>query len=136
MDGLKLTIATTDYDHFPDFQLGVVKAEGIQHGGAEATRLLLEMVTTDNLVGAMLDYGPTLGRWYGPKKAPREKACPANDADEPRYGRAPALVRGRRTRRMLPRRAIVRYREDYGDTDGVTAKGLKLDAEAVANAGR
>ena len=31
MDRLKLTIATTDYDHFPDFQLGVVKAEDIQH---------------------------------------------------------------------------------------------------------
>jgi 4,5-dihydroxyphthalate decarboxylase len=31
MGRLKLTIATTDYDHFPDFQLGVVKAEGIQH---------------------------------------------------------------------------------------------------------
>ena len=31
MERLKLTIATTDYDHFPDFQLGVVNAEGIQH---------------------------------------------------------------------------------------------------------
>lgn len=31
MDRLKLTIATTDYDHFRDLRLGVVKAEGIQH---------------------------------------------------------------------------------------------------------
>ena len=31
MGRLKLTIATTDYDHFPDFQLGGVNAEGIQH---------------------------------------------------------------------------------------------------------
>jgi 4,5-dihydroxyphthalate decarboxylase len=28
---LKLTIATTDYDHFRDFRLGLVKAEGIDH---------------------------------------------------------------------------------------------------------
>src|ERR1700693_2460396 len=28
---LKLTIATTDYDHFRDFRTGVVKAEGIEH---------------------------------------------------------------------------------------------------------
>jgi 4,5-dihydroxyphthalate decarboxylase len=28
---LKLTIATTDYDHFRDFRLGFVKAEGIDH---------------------------------------------------------------------------------------------------------
>lgn len=26
----------------------------------------------------------------------------------------------------------MRYREDYGDSEGVTAKGLKLDADAVA----
>jgi len=31
MSNLKLTIATTDYDHFRDFRLGVVKAEGIDH---------------------------------------------------------------------------------------------------------
>ena len=29
--GLKLTIATTDYDHFRDFRLGLVRAEGIDH---------------------------------------------------------------------------------------------------------
>src|SRR5258705_11006817 len=29
MSNLKLTIATTDYDHFRDFRLGFVKAEGI-----------------------------------------------------------------------------------------------------------
>ena len=31
MSDLKLTIATTDYDHFRDFRFGVVKAEGIDH---------------------------------------------------------------------------------------------------------
>jgi len=31
MTKLNLTIATTDYDHFRDFRLGVVKAEGIDH---------------------------------------------------------------------------------------------------------
>ena len=31
MAHLKLTIATTDYDHFRDFRLGTVKAEGIDH---------------------------------------------------------------------------------------------------------
>ena len=31
MKRLKLTIATTDYDHFRDFRLGVVKSEGIEH---------------------------------------------------------------------------------------------------------
>src|ERR1700754_3565519 len=31
MSLLKLTIATTDYDHFRDFRLGQVKAEGIDH---------------------------------------------------------------------------------------------------------
>jgi 4,5-dihydroxyphthalate decarboxylase len=31
MNQLKLTIATTDYDHFRDFRLGLVKAEGIDH---------------------------------------------------------------------------------------------------------
>ena len=31
MSALKLTIATTDYDHFRDFRLGMVKAEGIEH---------------------------------------------------------------------------------------------------------
>lgn len=31
MDRLKLTIATTDYDHFRDFRLGAVRAEGIDH---------------------------------------------------------------------------------------------------------
>ena len=31
MSNLKLTIATTDYDHFRDFRLGFVKAEGIDH---------------------------------------------------------------------------------------------------------
>ena len=31
MPQLKLTIATTDYDHFRDFRLGLVKAEGIDH---------------------------------------------------------------------------------------------------------
>ncbi|MGA7486480.1 MAG: ABC transporter substrate-binding protein [Xanthobacteraceae bacterium] len=31
MSGVKLTIATTDYDHFRDFRLGIVKAEGIDH---------------------------------------------------------------------------------------------------------
>src|ERR1700761_2572506 len=31
MNKLKLTIATTDYDHFRDFRLGLVKAEGIDH---------------------------------------------------------------------------------------------------------
>ena len=31
MSKLKLTIATTDYDHFRDFRLGVVNAEGIDH---------------------------------------------------------------------------------------------------------
>jgi 4,5-dihydroxyphthalate decarboxylase len=30
MNRLKLTIATTDYDHFRDFRLGLVKAEGIR----------------------------------------------------------------------------------------------------------
>ena len=28
--GVALTIATTDYDHFRDFRLGVVRAEGIE----------------------------------------------------------------------------------------------------------
>jgi 4,5-dihydroxyphthalate decarboxylase len=31
MGRLKLTIATTDYDHFRDFRLGAVQAEGIDH---------------------------------------------------------------------------------------------------------
>ena len=31
MSRLKLTIATTDYDHFRDFRLGIVNAEGIDH---------------------------------------------------------------------------------------------------------
>ena len=31
MSDLKLSIATTDYDHFRDFRLGAVKAEGIDH---------------------------------------------------------------------------------------------------------
>jgi 4,5-dihydroxyphthalate decarboxylase len=31
MKRLKLTIATTDYDHFRDFRFGLVKAEGIDH---------------------------------------------------------------------------------------------------------
>src|SRR3979490_1476039 len=31
MNRLKLTIATTDYDHFRDFRTGAVKAEGIDH---------------------------------------------------------------------------------------------------------
>jgi len=31
MSKLKLSIATTDYDHFRDFRLGIVKAEGIDH---------------------------------------------------------------------------------------------------------
>lgn len=31
MERLKLTIATTDYDHFRDFRLGTVNAEGIEH---------------------------------------------------------------------------------------------------------
>ena len=31
MPQLKLSIATTDYDHFRDFRLGLVKAEGIEH---------------------------------------------------------------------------------------------------------
>ena len=31
MSKLKLTIATTDYDHFRDFRLGFVNAEGIDH---------------------------------------------------------------------------------------------------------
>ena len=44
---------------------------------------------------------------------------------------------GKRTalgdRRMLPRGALVRYREDYGDRLGADGKGLKLTAEAVAD---
>jgi len=31
MSRVKLTIATTDYDHFRDFRLGIVNAEGIDH---------------------------------------------------------------------------------------------------------
>src|SRR5713101_6138781 len=31
MSRLQLTIATTDYDHFRDFRLGLVNAEGIDH---------------------------------------------------------------------------------------------------------
>ena len=31
MSRLKLSIATTDYDHFRDFRLGTVQAEGIEH---------------------------------------------------------------------------------------------------------
>jgi 4,5-dihydroxyphthalate decarboxylase len=31
MSRLKLSIATTDYDHFRDFRLGAVQAEGIEH---------------------------------------------------------------------------------------------------------
>ena len=31
MSQVKLTIATTDYDHFRDFRLGAVQAEGIEH---------------------------------------------------------------------------------------------------------
>ena len=31
MSQLKLSIATTDYDHFRDFRMGLVKAEGIDH---------------------------------------------------------------------------------------------------------
>jgi 4,5-dihydroxyphthalate decarboxylase len=31
MSDLKLAIATTDYDHFRDFRLGLVRAEGIDH---------------------------------------------------------------------------------------------------------
>jgi len=31
MNRLKLSIATTDYDHFRDFRLGTVNAEGIEH---------------------------------------------------------------------------------------------------------
>ncbi len=31
MGGIRLSIATTDYDHFRDFRLGLVRAEGIDH---------------------------------------------------------------------------------------------------------
>jgi 4,5-dihydroxyphthalate decarboxylase len=31
MSLLRLSIATTDYDHFRDFRLGLVKAEGVDH---------------------------------------------------------------------------------------------------------
>ena len=31
MSRLKLSVATTDYDHFRDFRLGLVNAEGIDH---------------------------------------------------------------------------------------------------------
>src|ERR1700674_3241075 len=31
MNKIKLTIATTDYDHFRDFRTGAVQAEGIEH---------------------------------------------------------------------------------------------------------
>lgn len=31
MGGIRLSIATTDYDHFRDFRLGAVQAEGIDH---------------------------------------------------------------------------------------------------------
>ncbi len=31
MSKIKLSIATTDYDHFRDFRMGVVRAEGIDH---------------------------------------------------------------------------------------------------------
>src|SRR6201981_359597 len=31
MSRVKLTIATTDYDHFRDFRLGILSAEGIDH---------------------------------------------------------------------------------------------------------
>ena len=31
MSALRLSIATTDYDHFRDFRLGAVRAEGIEH---------------------------------------------------------------------------------------------------------
>ena len=31
MGALRLSIATTDYDHFRDFRLGTVRAEGIEH---------------------------------------------------------------------------------------------------------
>src|SRR3974390_818046 len=31
MNKIKLTIATTDYDHFRDFRTGSVEAEGIEH---------------------------------------------------------------------------------------------------------
>ena len=31
MNKLKLSIATTDYDHFRDFRFGLVNAEGIEH---------------------------------------------------------------------------------------------------------
>src|SRR5207253_5747167 len=31
MSKIKLTIATTDYDHFRDFRTGMVQAEGIEH---------------------------------------------------------------------------------------------------------
>jgi hypothetical protein len=30
MSRLKLSVATTDYDHFRDFRLGTVQAEGIE----------------------------------------------------------------------------------------------------------
>ena len=31
MGNIRLSIATTDYDHFRDFRLGTVRAEGIEH---------------------------------------------------------------------------------------------------------
>ena len=31
MNPIKLSIATTDYDHFRDFRTGAVRAEGIDH---------------------------------------------------------------------------------------------------------
>src|SRR5262250_3028931 len=31
MNKIKLTIATTDYDHFRDFRTGALQAEGIEH---------------------------------------------------------------------------------------------------------
>ena len=31
MGALRLSIATTDYDHFRDFRLGTVRAQGIEH---------------------------------------------------------------------------------------------------------
>ena len=31
MGVLRLSIATTDYDHFRDFRLGAVRAQGIEH---------------------------------------------------------------------------------------------------------
>jgi hypothetical protein len=76
-------------------------------------------------------YGATAANAWGDGYVPAGQAAevvPDEPAGEDQLGLGASEAR----RKLLPRGALIRYREDYGDQDGTTAKGLKLDAEQVA----